>query len=713
MKHVEAKIKAEQKRLDFEVEIEKLKLQCDYDDEASSCADSRSERRSRRREMKASQENTFRWLQHTEASRQAAALEADIDHEHAARHGEVIADAERPARAAATGRAGPACAAPHTLASHKAARRDFAARGEYHTATGAYTAIPAAVNQKHDRAANIIAVEPVPDTSAANAALGAGAAPMTTTAGPDAFMLHARASMLRTLPKFDGSHKEWPIFAALFDQGSSMCGFSDVDNLVRLQQSLTGPARESVRALLLDPSNVPEIRRALERRFGRPGARIEALMEEARRTAAIGVSDSIYKLVEFGTTVCNVVHSLKNMGHSAYLTNPPLLKELVLKLPQHLRLQWYSVGHGEHPTLVDFGNWLENIVEAASHEEPTPQTSQKYLNNHPKNNKFPQNKHVHTTDASDTPIKCTKCNKENHPTPKCRNLLSLSLNDRWAWVKKERICTLCLKRGHVQRNCTIKSPCGINNCKWPHHQILHRSDNSKPELKPKPESEGSSKNSVEQTQAVANTWDNSSCMLLRVAPVELKGPKGAVCVLALFDEGSSITLIQENIANKIGAEGPESPLNLIGASGMCVESRSTRKINCEIRPINGQQFFKLSAARTVNNLDLPTQKYSSDAMKTRWPHLKNVPLKNQDGRPEILIGIDHWDLIIPRTIIAGPANAPIATSCRLGWTLGGGGSQWIRQKPNQSYESQIRPESRCNDSGVFRYRGTRPVLSRA
>lgn len=165
-------------------------------------------------------------------------------------------------------------------------------------------------------------------------------------------------------------------------------------------------------------------------------------------------------------------------------------------------------------------------------------------------------------------------------------------------------------------------------------------------------------------------------VLLRVAYVEVKGPRGCVQTLALCDEGSTITLMQKDLADKIGAYGPKSPLNLVGASGMAIDSGTTMKIDCHIRPVNGPTFYPLTGVRTVEDLNLPLQTFQAKEIINKWPHLSRVPLSDLNGKPQILIEIDHWPMIILRTIVAGPPNGPIATSCRLGWTLGGGTTEF-------------------------------------
>ena len=52
------------------------------------------------------------------------------------------------------------------------------------------------------------------------------------------------------LPSFSGSPEEWPVFKALYDSSTTACGFTNTDNLARLQRCLKGTAKDMVHALL-------------------------------------------------------------------------------------------------------------------------------------------------------------------------------------------------------------------------------------------------------------------------------------------------------------------------------------------------------------------------------------------------------------------------------------------------------------------------------
>lgn len=69
----------------------------------------------------------------------------------------------------------------------------------------------------------------------------------------------AARKIYRALPTFTGELEEWPVFKRMFEQSTKECGYSNEENLMRLQQSLKGRARNEVASQLCEPSCIPAI----------------------------------------------------------------------------------------------------------------------------------------------------------------------------------------------------------------------------------------------------------------------------------------------------------------------------------------------------------------------------------------------------------------------------------------------------------------------
>lgn len=149
----------------------------------------------------------------------------------------------------------------------------------------------------------------------------------------------ARQVVGKELPTFNGSPTVWPMFITSYDQSTAACGFSNAENLVRLQLYLTGHAREAVQSRLLLPANVPHVVDTLRTLYGRPVLLIRSLHEKIKRTPGPRY-DRPETILEFGLVVQNFVDHLQAAQQEDHLSNPMLLQELVEKLPGSMRMDW-------------------------------------------------------------------------------------------------------------------------------------------------------------------------------------------------------------------------------------------------------------------------------------------------------------------------------------------------------------------------------------
>lgn len=80
----------------------------------------------------------------------------------------------------------------------------------------------------------------------------------------------ARHVVAKSLPTFNGRPEDWPMFISRFNNSTETCGFSNQENLDRLQNCLRGSALEAVRSRLLSADSVPDIIEVLRMLYGRP-----------------------------------------------------------------------------------------------------------------------------------------------------------------------------------------------------------------------------------------------------------------------------------------------------------------------------------------------------------------------------------------------------------------------------------------------------------
>lgn len=125
-------------------------------------------------------------------------------------------------------------------------------------------------------------------------------------------------------------------------------------------------------------------------------------------------------------------------------------------------------------------------------------------------------------------------------------------------------------------------------------------------------------------------------------------------VFALLDEGSTVTLIDADIAKQIGATGPTRGLRIHGAKGMCTSDTRSRRVKLIIRGSGTGDSYSITA-NTITDLSLPEQ-----------------PAPGEPVTPKILIGQDNAHLIVSREVREGRDSSRLVSRTALGWIAHGG-----------------------------------------
>lgn len=493
---------------------------------------------------------------------------------------------------------------------------------------------------------------------------------------PTALQLAARRSIPRDLPPFSGDPEDWPIFINSFQNSTALAGYSDAENLMRLQSCLKGKARELVKSKLLLPALVPDIIRTLRLVFGRPEHILERVINKARNMPS--PRDKLEALIEFALNVQNICATIESCGLDGHLNNPMLVKELLDKLPNQHKLNWAMMQKDESvPILKSFSVWLYSLAEAAS-TVVTPSFGKGASVN------------THTQASSNVGRTCVVCKVESHKVYQCDKFKNLQLNEKWDIVKSNNLCRQCLS--HHKRKCHLDKECGISGCKYKHHPLLHNSNRAvnpsttqtvNPSTTPtaNPSTmQTVSRNEIENTQRSAqiNAHNNSDeeKPFFRILPIRLHSKNSVVNTFAFLDEGSSVTLVERSIFDSLHLNGVSDPLCLKWTGGTTREETESLRTSLEVSGVFNDTKFILSDVHTVKRLDLPSQTLNMADISTRYPYLKDLPIQSyHNAKPMILIGANNWKLAVPTRIREGNWQQPIATKTRLGWTLQGGSTK--------------------------------------
>ncbi|XP_026733916.1 uncharacterized protein LOC113498174 [Trichoplusia ni] len=455
------------------------------------------------------------------------------------------------------------------------------------------------------------------------------------------------------LPYFNGACEEWLAFRRTYEDTAA--SFSAAQNLARLRRAIQGKAKEAVQSLLFTAEKPHEVIKGLESRFGRPGALALAELEKLKNLSK--VSESPGEICVFASRVKNAIETIKALKKPQYLSSPETLKAIVDKMPPTMKFRWFAYHRGRRDEdiqeLLLIEDFLDIEADMCGDFAPPEVPSDKKSSRRP----------VHTVqeESQDKKFKksCPVCEEEHFAT-ECKKFKEASIDKKWDIIKKAKICFKCLRFKHLRSNC--KAPV-CRKCRRWHHTILH---SDKPEVQ-KSSKEGASE---EKVASVHNNKDEDRAYL-KIVPVQLYGPKGQVRVLALLDEGSTVTLLDASIAEKIGAAGSREALTIETVGGKVIRKDSSQKINLKIKGVHRRD-KKTITVRTIDDLKLSEQRVNRSTVKNCL-HLKTIKrqLLYDAERPKLLIGQDNWGLIVTRRLKKGKPTEPVASLTYLGWVLHG------------------------------------------
>ena len=505
-----------------------------------------------------------------------------------------------------------------------------------------------------------------------------------------------------TLEKFSGSALEWPRWIALFKAlVHDRSDLSDIERLTYLQAHLTGPAKEAVRGMLCDASLYSVALQDLEREFGDPSRVVQATLRKLLSTRQVRDGE-LSALADLSRDLHTAVSVLLSLHYDADLIATTNVTTVAGKLPAGLAWRW-----GEHvveqvitrPTLVDLDEWLRRQVAAG--RVTVTQTGHKQPAKVEVSTAEGRPRRVFATASAPTPgrainsettaaIKpraaasrgdCVIC-QQTHDIQSCGRFAALTVDDRAALAGRYGLCFNCLARGHVSATCPSDVRCGAENCGKRHHSLLHNSKRVFPR-----HDDDSREVTPTDDKLVGTAAAGRSQVLLQVVPIKVHGPAGSHPTRALLDLGSQVTLVTDDLCDRLGISGPANDIVLTTVNGK--ERLRSRRVTLAIQA-NGEK-REIRDAQTTPTINVTNHALDSYD-EVSWPHLADIQLPNEThGRVEVLLGADVFELIVPREVVEGPPETPCAVRTLLGWTVTGHTTQ--RTTVNEATEGQVHTTS--------------------
>nr|XP_029717151.1 uncharacterized protein LOC115260358 [Aedes albopictus] len=465
---------------------------------------------------------------------------------------------------------------------------------------------------------------------------------------------------VKDLPPFSGDIMEWTIFENEFNTSTEEFQLTDRDNLRRLNKALQGKARKTVESLLSSPDNVTQIMRMLKSNFGRTEW-VVANRLEALRNLEVVREGNIESFRTFYNAVVGTMVAMQNAKADNYLLNPELISHLAEKLPGFSKQMWvrHKAALMKQDIVVDFNTfarWLEDEMDnQLASLNPAFGIKKPSFSAKPKPVVFNVNSR---DDAAAAAKQCPLCLESSHfSLDKCEKFHALSTAQRRTAAKSCKVCYICLNSDHARKSCKSKKTCSI--CGKNHHDLVH--------------TDAVPRNITPGTPNVCNVNGRNVNTLLRVGKVKIMGPNGVEEVFALFDEGSSLSMVDANVAARIGLQGPTSPVTYRWTNGISHKEEHSMLLSFDISgPSTQAKRFRANGIRTVQNLDLPPVKFDIEKVKQLYPMLDEDKLVAVHGaRPCMLIGSNNAGLIVPLKTVQYSLYGLQLTRCHLGWTVHG------------------------------------------
>lgn len=285
---------------------------------------------------------------------------------------------------------------------------------------------------------------------------------------------------------------------------------------------------------------------------------------------------------------------------------------------------------------------------------------------------------------------CVFCKTKGHKIQDCRTLKDMSISDRWNHVKDKRLCPLCFSPDHRSDNCNFR-PCNIDGCNKKHSRWLHKvvkpsqaqshatkkaSDGNTTESNSGARSRTEPKSEENRTSLAARTNHSKTttgailqtCLAWAISP---SGEKHKVRVF--LDCGSELSLITRKTSAMMGLNGKETSLSLDVAGGGTTPETKEKEVNFRLESTDGKYVTPPIKATTTKTISTNLREIPITVDK--FPHLRGIrfteDFPRKSAEVDIMIGIDHYHMLVTGTAIMGKNDEPAALPTKLGYILTG------------------------------------------
>ena len=242
-----------------------------------------------------------------------------------------------------------------------------------------------------------------------------------------------------------------------------------------------------------------------------------------------------------------------------------------------------------------------------------------------------------------------------HKICNCPIFKNMNVTNRYAAVRKERLCYGCLGKEHAIKEFKFY-PRGLNECTKLRNRLLH-SENQM--------DEGS--HAVNVSASTINQ-SNQITSFLQINPVSVQSGGNRLNTYAFLDTGSTVSFIDQSIKDQLQAKGRDVISNIAGIHG-------TQDLRIEKVPITKKGLNSRShsiEAFANPSISLGNTAYEYKELKNNFRHL-NVLTNRTFNLMEvgIIIGQEAYEIQRPFYYKTGTQSEPFAVLTELGWVVSG------------------------------------------
>jgi len=170
-----------------------------------------------------------------------------------------------------------------------------------------------------------------------------------------------------------------------------------------------------------------------------------------------------------------------------------------------------------------------------------------------------------------------------------------------------------------------------------------------------------------ENRITINTWNqgNSGVEVIAVQDQDIRGR--TITARALIDEGSDASIASLVFVRKLGFTGKPKEMWIATLGGERREKTEQHQLNI-ITKMN--KIHSLNVW-TISNLCAIVIPFNWETIKDEHLHLKDLDLRIPPGPIDLLIGMDHAELLISSQIRRGNKDERYGVLTELGWVVRG------------------------------------------